>query len=91
MIDFIKNIALDDFLFAIITKEPFDKGLFAVSNIIPKMFEHFNAFGTFLDEFNEADFKYLKEFKEFYSKLKEVDYGRYIKFNFEVIPIDKKE
>ena len=91
VIDFIKKIALDDFLYEIITKEPFDKELFAVSNIILQMFEHFNAFGDFLEGFNEADFKYLKEFKEFYNKFKEVDYDRYIKFNFEVIPVDERQ
>lgn len=91
VVDFIKRVALDDFLFAIISSEPFKKELFAVSNIIPTMFEHYNAFGEFLEEFNEADYKYLKEFKEFYSKLKEVDYSRYIEFKFEIIPVEKKQ
>ena len=91
VIDFIKEVSLDDFLCEVIVNEPFGGGLFAVSDVIPKIFGHFNAFGDFLEEFNEADYQYLKEFKEFYSNFKEVDYGSYIKFNFKVIPIDKKQ
>ncbi len=91
VVDFIKKVALDDFLFSIISREPFEKELFAVSDIIPKMFESFDAFGEFLEEFNEAEFKYLKEFNVFYKKLKEVNYVRYITFSFEVIPVNKKQ
>lgn len=86
---FIKEKGLDDFLKAIISIEPFDRNSFVVSDIIPKMFENFDTFGDFLSEFNEDDYKYLREFKDFYSKLKAVNYNRYIKYDFKDIPLKK--
>lgn len=90
IIDFIKTKALDDFLFDIITIEPFNKELYAVSEIIPKMFVSFEDFSKFLGEFKKEDYKYLKEFINFYEALKEFNYNRYIAFKFSEIPIDKK-
>lgn len=87
VIDFIKNKALDDFLFAIITKEPFDKELFAVGDIIPKMFGSFKEFEEFLDDFETTKYKYLKEFRGLLNKLEEHNYGRYVEYEFNDIPI----
>ena len=89
VIDFIVNKDLDGFLIGIIKNEPFDKGLFAVSEIIPKMFGDYKDFGKFLNGFEEKDYKYLKEFKDFYKDLGEHDYKRYIKFDFKDIPVKK--
>ncbi|NOY51888.1 MAG: hypothetical protein GXO88_15150, partial [Chlorobi bacterium] len=89
VIAFIANKDLDGFLFAIIAKDPRDEGRFAVSEIIPKMFGSYNDFEDFLKGFDNKEFKYLKEFKDFYRKLDEHKYNRYIAFDFKDIPVEK--
>lgn len=89
VIDFIRNKDLDGFLFEIIAEEPRDKGRFAISEIIPKMFGSYKTFEDFIEEFKNKDYKFLKEFKDFYKKLNEHEYKRYIEFNFKDIPVKK--
>lgn len=90
-IKFITEKDLDGFLFDIITVEPFDKKMFTVSDIIPKMFVSFNEFEEFINTFNEIDYKYLKEFKIFFKKFKETDFKTYVEFTFNEIDIKKNK
>lgn len=90
-IKYIEEENLDGFLYQIITKEPFDKKLNAVSDIIPKMFGSYEQFEEFLNGFSEENYKYLKEFKDFYIKFKETGYKRYIEFDFKDIDIRNKQ
>jgi hypothetical protein len=86
-IEFIKEKSLDEFLRAIIKKEPFHNNLFAVSELIPQMFETYEGFGSFLESFNKSTFKYLDEFQTFYKKFSETNFKKYVEFKFKVIPI----
>jgi hypothetical protein len=90
IINFIENKALDEFLFAIINYEHFNNETFSLSGIIPEMFGDYEGLTNFISTFNQDDYKYLKEFKEFNKKLKEINYTNFISFDFKAIPIQKK-
>jgi len=90
-IEFIKEKDLDGFLYEIITREPFNKKRFAISEIVPKIFGSFDEFEKFLNSFNEDNYKNLKEFKVFFDKFKETEFKRYVEFNFKDIDIKNKQ
>lgn len=87
LVDFIRYKALDDFLLAVIKNDPFDNKKYALEELIPNMFGNFKDFEGFLREFKNEDYVYLNEFLVFFKKLEEVNFNRYIPFDFTIIPI----
>lgn len=85
LIDFIKTKCLDDFLRQIIIPER-DREMYTIDPIIPQMFGNHENFEEFLDSFEVNNYKYLREFKDFYKKNKEVNFVIYIKYEFKDIP-----
>jgi hypothetical protein len=91
-INYIKKGKLDDFLLNIIELEPFhSKNQYLISNIIVPIFGGYFEFEKFLLEFKVSDYKYLHEFFEFYKVLSEHDFKVYVEFEFNIIPVKKKE
>ena len=88
IINFLRKKALDDFLIAIITKEPFNAERYAVSNVILQMFTDYIQFETFLNEFDPNMHKYLNEFLEFFNVFKEKSFRKYVEFKFNKIPVN---
>lgn len=89
VIDFVAKKDLDGFLFAILVKNPREKSLFAVREVIPEMFGSYKDFESFLKGFDNNKYNYLKEFKVFYKKLSEHGYKKYVEFEFKEIPVEK--
>lgn len=82
---------LDEYLLIRIAPERFDKKIFAIPHFdLPNVFDNIDSFGKFLEEQSEVNWKYLKEYKEFYNKCKEEGFKKYVDFHFKVIPIEEK-
>jgi hypothetical protein len=85
-IDFIKEKAVDEFLASVIAKEPFHDNLYAVSNLIPDMFDSWNNFNSFLESLTKIEYKYLDEFQKLFNKFSENNFKTYVEFKFEILP-----
>lgn len=77
----------DAFLLAIINPETFKQKLFAVSNFVISLYGSWKEFKELLDQMDEAEWTYLKEFKEFFDKFELNNFSVYVPFDFKVIPI----
>ncbi len=80
----------DGFLFAMMQPEPFNKDSFAVNQFVLQLFDNWKDFKDTLDKQIEEDWKYLREFKDFFVAFAAKGYNTYIPFDFKVIPIEKK-
>lgn len=89
MIEFFLNKHLNQFLLAIIDREPFDhKGFKIKYEIILMLFDNWQNFENLLNELEQND--YLKEFLLFLRNFAEKNYSHYIEFEFKVIPTKSK-
>jgi hypothetical protein len=77
---FIKNI---------ISKKPLsgDEPLFSILNLVVKIWGSWDAFESFIFSLNEEEVEELGEFKLFYLKCKEVNFGHYVEFDFKDIDL----
>ncbi len=62
---------------------PIDRKLYNIKPVISKTFHVWDKFELFINELDETQSKSLKEFKDFYQKLKEADF-KDIEYNFKV-------
>ena len=92
MVNFLLNVDFDGFLSNLVTIQTpnKDKHQFRTSEIILELFEDWSSFAKILDEKSEADYKYLREFKDFYTKFGDKGYAQYIEYRFEDIPISHR-
>lgn len=89
MIEFFLNKHLNQFLLAIIDREPFDHKGFKINyEIILMLFDNWQNFENLLNELEQND--YLKEFLLFLRNFAEKNYSHYIEFEFKVIPTKSK-
>jgi len=77
----------DTFLLAMINPETFKQKLFAVSDFVISLYGGWKEFKELLGQMNEAEWAYLKEFKEFFDKFELNNFSIYVPFDFKVIPI----
>ncbi|MDR0830490.1 MAG: KAP family NTPase [Prevotellaceae bacterium] len=94
-----KNCAkrlIDNFLKNIITKRvnindmhdiKSKKICYSITNVVFNVWESWENFEKFLLEFDEQKVPNLKEFKDFFSKCKEVNFERYIEYEFKEIDL----
>jgi len=88
LLDFLKNKDLDGFLYWMYYSEPFNKkGYALLADNVYKIFGEFAKFKEFLNQFNEADYKYLSEFKRFFEACENVEFKVFIEFEFTDIPL----
>ncbi|MGE0020073.1 MAG: P-loop NTPase fold protein [Draconibacterium sp.] len=64
-----------------------DLKLYSILNTVKVIWENWDEFENFLNELSVEQVDYLDEFKEFYSKCKEVEFKRYIEFDFKTIDL----
>jgi hypothetical protein len=79
----------ESFIKNIISKKPLsdDNPLFSIPGVVFEIWGSWDAFESFIFLLNDEEVKGLKEFKLFYSKCKEVNFGHYIEFNFKDIDL----
>jgi len=92
MLNFLLNVDFDGFLSNLVTIQTTgkDKHQFRTSEIILELFEDWSSFTKILDEKSEADYKHLREFKDFYTKCGDKGYSQYIEYRFKDIPISHR-
>jgi KAP family P-loop domain len=88
--EFIKDNDLDGFILRIIDPEPFGKKIFGIQTFPLNIYDGWRVFKEMLIHQDEAKWKYLKEFKEFFSECEKTNFSKYIKFDFRTIPIQEK-
>jgi len=90
MLELILGSELDNYLKEIIKSKSFEIGWYAVSKTkIEGLFDDWKSFEKILNEKNEADYKYLQEFKDFYAKFADTDYKNYVEYEFKDIPLSR--
>lgn len=80
----------ESFIKSIIIRGRLDKNGsigYSINQIILKVWNDWNEFESFLDEFSESEVLGLSEFKEFFSRCKNVNFQRYIEFEFAIIDL----
>lgn len=88
MLKLVVSNGLDNYLKDIIESKPFKVGSYTIKKtIVEEFFGDWNSFEKILNEKDEADYKYLQEFKDFYKKFAETDYSKYIEYKFNDIPV----
>jgi len=88
MFDLITSSGLDNYLNDIIKSKSFEIGWYAVKETsIEEFFGDWKSFEKILNEKDEADYKYLREFKDFYAKFAETGHSNYIEYKFNDIPV----
>jgi len=88
MFDLITSSGLDNYLKDIIKSKSFEIGWYAVKETsIEEFFGDWKSFEKILNEKDEADYKYLREFKDFYAKFAETGHSNYIEYKFNDIPV----
>jgi len=80
---------LNGFLQATTHPAPFNSNSFGISDAVLAIFKSWDSFESFLNEQDEKKWSYLTEFKQFFHKMKEQDFKKYVEFTFKIIPIDK--
>lgn len=81
---------LDGFIVSWIQVESLDQMKFSVSNFPSVLFGNWKLFEEYLIQQDESKWKYLNEFKQFFSAFKEKNFNVYISFTFNNIPIKEK-
>ena len=88
MFDLITSSGLDNYLNDIIKSKSFEIGWYAVKETsIEEFFGDWKSFEKILNEKDEADYKYLREFKDFYAKFAETGHSEYVEYEFKDIPV----
>ncbi len=82
---------LNGVLKSIIEKEPFEKKLFTINNVVSKIWGSREKFKNFLSLQDPAKWSYLREFMCFFEACEKVNFEKYIAFDFKVIPIQDPE
>jgi hypothetical protein len=79
----------ESFIKNIISKKPLssDKPLFSILNLVAEIWGSWDVFESFIFSLNEEKVKGLREFKLFYLKCKEVNFGHYVEFDFKDIDL----
>ena len=81
---------LDEFLFRTVEVESLRNKSFTVSKTVVTIYNSWNKFLLVLNMQDEAKWKYLKEFKEFFILGLKSDFSEYVPFNFTIMPVDSK-
>lgn len=68
------------------SSEPVDRKFYKIKPVISKTFQDWAKFESFINGLDETRFKGLKEFKDFYQRLKKANF-REIKYDFKVIKL----
>jgi len=84
---FLKEKDLDGFLVYTIRTQPFNTNVFAIGEIILRIFDEFSNFKDFLLEFNPSEHPYLEEYMEFINLCESRAYRKFVEFEFKKIPI----
>lgn len=90
MLELVIDSELDNYLKVIIQSESFKTGYYAVNEVIvEELFGDWSSFEKILNEKDETDYKYLREFKDFYAKFADTDYSKYVEYKFKDIPLSR--
>ncbi|WP_439505216.1 KAP family P-loop NTPase fold protein [Sediminibacterium sp.] len=84
------SIDLNEFIERVIEVEPLHQKLFSISNTAIVLYGSWANFKTYLDSEDEAQWLYLREFKEFFVAFEKERFEKYVPFDFKVIPENRK-
>lgn len=87
--NFIEKNHLDDFLYQIIDKAPFDKK-YCISQNASIIYGGFDKLKAYLETLNSENYKYTKEFLKFFNQSEKDNFKNYVDFEFKIIPIEDK-
>jgi hypothetical protein len=80
---------IENFLKNIITKNAdiHEQKLYSITSVVRDVWNGWDNFENFLSEFDEQQVKYMEEFKDFFNKCKEVNFEKYIEYDFNRIDL----
>lgn len=81
-VNFVKQHDPKIFLESIIDYDVANGDQLFISHRVEQLFESWDSFYQYLESFNEEEFGYIKEYKQFFLALKEKNFKERVKFNF---------
>lgn len=89
-VKFIENNDIDGFLLSILSTQPWAQN-YRIQSIVLELFDDWNTFSIFINETVFEKSVYITEFRLFLSELKGKSFDDYIPFEFNEIPVEKKD
>lgn len=83
MRNFVLQKSFDSFLARMIEVEPITRKRFAVSRLVPEIFDNWPNFKKILHDQEDKDHKNLKEFLQFFDESQNQNFANFIEFHFE--------